>query len=255
MAFPFRFHIPIDPLEKARRASRSMRFGGFISSGRDKEGERLLGLDFGQFERSGFFNDNHDKSTAGQAGHPVAGVRRVRKGELLPSGSRAKHRGWWAEGVIAGPRGREIYELAEDLKANGGTRRLGFSVQGTTLERDLADPRDILKAVVRHIAITHCPVNDEGELHILSKAMFAGSAIGNPGATPGQGFALRRESLDPEMKFLEFKPYWGRQKRQKDGLNEDEGTELVRSLYPGLTKAEARRVSRFALGLKVQGAL
>ena len=49
---------------------------------------------------------------------------------------------------------------------------------------------------MKNVAITHCPVNVGTEMEALAKALVAGSSISNPGAAPGEGFALRPESLD-----------------------------------------------------------
>jgi hypothetical protein len=254
----FCFYTQAQPFEKSERGQVSMRIGGIVSTpNRDQEGERLLkdGLDFGPFLKQGYFNDNHGKETIHVVGYPTADVRWVHKGETLPNGQAAKVAGWWVEGALVGERGREIFKIAKDLKDQKAPRQLGFSVQGATLERNPLDQRDVTKAVVKQIAITFCPVNAETELVVLSKALAAGSAIANPGAAPGGGFALRREALDGQTKIsgskddllvLRARP----RKRKKKGLAPQEGHALLRSLYPNLPESTIGAAYRFACSLK-----
>lgn len=245
----FRFHVPVEGFEKTLpNGKTSLRIGGLVSTaGRDKQDERVLqdGLDFSDFESSGWFNDNHGKGVTDVVGLPTAAVKRVRAGEKLPNGDVAKKAGWWAEGILVGSKGKEVHQIAKDLEGTG--RQLGFSIEGSVVERSDKDRRDILRATVRNIAITHCPVNAETELKVLSKALFAGSAITNPGTASGAGgagFALRSESLDPEIKILTF---GGRKKKPKKTdrarhLNEVDGVETLKSRYPRLTTAQARLI-------------
>lgn len=174
-----------------------MRIGGIVSTAKlDKERERVLqeGLDFKPFLTSGFFNDNHSKSSADVVGYPTDAYF-VRKGDRLPNGRLAKANGWWAEGYLLNTdKGRALWSLTKAL--SGAPRKLAFSIQGNVTERDEFDPTKVVKATVKHIAVTHCPMNTDTELHALSKALMAGSAISNPGASPGEGFALRAESLE-----------------------------------------------------------
>ena len=83
----------------------------------------------------------------------------------------------------------------------GTPRRLGFSIEGKVEQRAASDKTTIARATIRNVAVTHCPVNPETELVPLLKALTAGHAIANPGASPGQGFALRAESLDDDHEY------------------------------------------------------
>ena len=265
MSTPFRFHVPADAFEKALPDGRkSKRIGGIVTTpNRDQQDETvgLAGLDFSEFEKSGYFNDNHGKSTTDLVAFPDMGVRRVKAGAELPNGQKAKADGVWAEGILVGHKGDEVYQIAKDLQGTG--RSLGFSIEGKILERDPLDPRHVAKAKVVNIAVTHCPVNAETELVLLSKAMFAGSAIANPGAAPGQGFALRTESLAPELKILTFKgpagtelqPKKKKAKKKKRLLVEKDGVAALKAQYPHLPDAQARDAYRFACGCKAAGLL
>lgn len=192
----FRFHVALDAYEKAGDEN-PMRIGGIVSTDQiDKDGERILqdGLDFQPFLNEGWFNDNHARHTGGVVGFPTD-VKYVRKGEKLPNGKMAAHNGHWAEGYLLNTdKGREIWGLTQALKDT--PRKLAFSIEGKVQKRDPRDPLTIAKATVKHVAVTHCPVNAGTELHDLTKALMAGSAITNPGSSPGQGFPLRGESLE-----------------------------------------------------------
>lgn len=193
---PFQFHVALEAFEKAGD-SHPMRIGGLVSSDSlDSQGERILqdGLDFSDFLRRGWYNDNHKQGVADVVGYPVE-AKYVSKGDKLPHGKLASRAGWWTEGYLVDTtKGKELWGLAQSL--NKGPRRLGFSIEGKVIERDRRSPNIIKRAAVRNVAVTHCPVNTDTELLTLTKALVAGSAVANPGASPGSGFALRTESLD-----------------------------------------------------------
>jgi hypothetical protein len=254
----FRFYVAAQPFEKSKDGGRTLRIGGIVSTeSTDQDGEKLLrrGLDFGPFENNGFFNDNHGRATTDVVGYPTGFARWVEKGSLLPDGSgdKATVSGWWVEGVLVGEKGQEIHRIARDLKGSG--RSLGFSIQGSYLSRDPLDPKVVTKAVVKHIAITAVPVNSETELRLLTKALSAGSAIVNPGASAGGGFPLRRESLGSKIKVAgspdDLLVLYARPKKKK-GLSEKEGREALRRRYPNLPDEMLGKAYSFACALKAR---
>jgi hypothetical protein len=201
----FKFWVPLEAYEKGG----DLLVRGVISTEhRDREGEIVLqdGLDFSEFLRSGYFNDNHEKKTGGGAvlGYPL----KIQKG-TTPDGKKCHH----VEGVLYKDYApaRELHHLAAAMRNDPRkARQLGFSLQGKIKSRT-GQPRipkvqpdgtvqwvgDVVnKAIVRHVAITHCPVNPHTGLEALTKALMAGSAIEAPTASPGEGFPLRAESLD-----------------------------------------------------------
>lgn len=272
MSTAFQFHIPLEPLHKGGSASTGrMRIGGIVSTeDRDQDGERILktALDFGPFNRCGFFNDNHSKSTSsGVVGRPTVAARWVEKGEQLPTGKRSDRAGWWVEGELFGDEGRKLWSQIKDLQ--GTDRQFGFSIQGSTHERDPLDKRTITRAVVRHVAVTHEPVNDTTAVEILAKALSAGSDIVNPGLAAGRGFPLRRESLAGQTKVLEFaSPLEGGEEpvcncRGRNGghtsgcpchkgLDEGRGVAVLRKRYPHLPEETLKGLWGFACSLKKQ---
>ncbi|MAD95968.1 MAG: hypothetical protein CMB99_01440 [Flavobacteriaceae bacterium] len=177
-----------------------MRIGGICSTDElDQQDERVIqaGLDFSPFLDKGWYNDNHGAKTTDVLGYPTA-AKLVQKGEMLPNGRSAKKRGWWTEGHLLNTKeGRKLWGLTQALAKTD--RKLGFSIEGSVRKRDAMNPNVISRAVVKNVAITHCPVNTGTEMHALAKALTAGGDVVNPGASPGQGFPLRTESLDPTL--------------------------------------------------------
>lgn len=205
----FNIFVPLEAFEK----DGDLRIRGVITTEhRDREGEIVLqdGLDFTEFTKSGYFNDNHSKGTAQGAvlGYPLD----IRKG--VTSDGKKCH---YVEGVLYKDYepAREIHALAQAMQKDPRrARKLGFSLQGKIRSRSgekriaksLPDGSvryvgDVVnKAIVRHVAITHSPVNEYTGLEALTKALTAGAAIEAPAASPGEGFALRTESLDGAKK-------------------------------------------------------
>ncbi len=176
----FRFHAPIWAFEKADApAGQKRRIGGIISTDtRDRQDEVILqhGLDFSEFARAGFFNDNHSKDVSGIVGVPdPSSIKKFKKGEILPNGMAAPANGHWAEGWLldGDPRADEIWTKIKALEKTPGDRRLGFSVEGKIERRTGADNKTIAKARIRHVAVTHAPVNTDTRLDALAKSLAA----------------------------------------------------------------------------------
>jgi hypothetical protein len=133
--------------------------GGVCSTERlDRQDESVFakGLCFREFVEHGYFNDNHKQDTAAVVGWPA--LAELRKGR------------WWTEGNLLQdwePANR-IWLLAKSLRKSTIARRLGFSIEGKVRER--AHDGRILKAIIRHVAITNSPVNVDCTWDILAKA-------------------------------------------------------------------------------------
>jgi hypothetical protein len=254
--------MPIEVWEKAGDAGKERRIGGVISTqDQDRQGEVVLqrGLDFSEFISAGWFNDNHDKATTGIVGYPDKVEKRTVNGKPTH----------YVEGYLLPgyPRADEIWRLAQSLQKTN--RRLGFSIEGSVLRREGLEGKTIAQAKVRNVAITNCPVNTSTGLEILAKSMMAlesegdaaakgcwkgdsccgrceqedaakalaaGQAVSDPGVSPGEGFALRTESLEKKPK-----------KKQK--LTKGEAVQYLQTRYPGLAKAVAERIYRHAVAM------
>lgn len=196
----FKIHMRLRAFEKSGD-EQPMRIGGVVSTDDlDQEDERIVqdGLDFSEFLDKGWFNDNHSKKSTGVLGYPT-GASFITKGSRLPDGSKAASNCWWSEGFLLNTEdGRKTWALAQSLENT--PRSLGFSIEGTVKARSPRNKNIVTKAVVRNVAITHCPVNTGTEMLTLAKAMTAGHAIGSAdiGTGPGDGGALRAESLEDE---------------------------------------------------------
>lgn len=197
----FRVYAKLVAWEKseddAANGTSKMGIGGIVSTeDLDRQQERVLadGLNFTNFLEYGWFNDNHGSSQGDILGYPV-GVKRVKPGDILPNGEKCKVNGWWAEGYLLETRkGRECWENVQAL--TGTPRGLGFSIEGSVRQRK---PNGIVaRADVTNVAITHVPVNGKTGVVALAKALMAGSAVaaGDIGTGPGDGGALRTESLE-----------------------------------------------------------
>lgn len=172
---PFRVYTDgFELFEKAGAPEgQKRRIGGLCTTDAlDFQGESIDqdGIDWSYFLKHGWFNDNHAKDQNKVVGYPTA-VQRVRKGQRLPNGEVAKSDGHWVEGYLLDnwQPADEIWNLANSLK--GTPRRLGFSIEGGVAARDPFARHRVVKAKVKHCAITHVPVNADTGLSILSKAL------------------------------------------------------------------------------------
>lgn len=240
---PFKIEVPFEAFWKAGEEGKERRIAGIISTEhRDQQDEIVLqrGLDFGPFLKHGWLNDNHSKETDGVIGYPIKVEPVVYRGKPA-----TRMEGYLIPGY--GPADR-IWKLAQALQKTD--RRLGFSLEGGTRRRAGNDRKTIAEAVVRNVAITNCPVNTMTGLEVLAKsiahmesgepcegckrctcvhkALSAGQAISAPGAaTPGDGFALRAESLEGKRK---------RKRKKKNTLTKSEAVDLFLSRFPGASR-------------------
>lgn len=241
----FAFDIEIDAFEKAGGGDKERRIGGFVSTADlDKQGEVVLqeGLDFAPFLKGGWFNDNHSRDMADVLGYPDS-AQLVKKGQTLPNGKTADKNGWYVEGFLlkGAPKPDAIWNLAQSLQNTG--RKLGFSIEGkVTSRRTLEKGTPIVaSAIVKNVAITHCPVNDKTALEVLVKSLSVGPAVATPPAgvaTPGSGRPLMPESLEGAN---------GGKKKRKKKIKKSEALDLIAKRYPGITPKQAQRVLDAAL--------
>ena len=286
---PFHFEFDVGVFEKADAPDgRNKRIGGIVSTETpDRQGEVVLqsGLEFSDFMRNGWFNDNHSKETTDIVGYPEE-VKRFNKGDVLPDGRRSSANGTWVEGyLLETPKGKSIWDLGLALQSTD--RRLGFSVEGKVERR--AGPktiflkgqdgsgqwvgRNIVKAVVRNVAVTNAPVQADSRMEILAKSLMAmereegdeddkdlDKTLAMGPATPGQkpagpqvgrgaGKVLARQHLERTEHDL-IQPTGVRK-----SLSSEEAISFVRHAVPGITRAEARCVVDLTVILKQQGRL
>lgn len=138
--------------------------GGWCSTETvDRQDETVVakGLDFEPFTKWGYYNDNHKQGTADILGWPILAELRTFNSDRLR---------WYTKGHLFKGTGDSdrVWELAKSMALSKAPRKLGFSIEGKVLERN--GRNRITRAVVRHVAITNCPVNPECEWSALAKA-------------------------------------------------------------------------------------
>lgn len=194
----FRVYAPLRAFTKSGdNGEPRMYIGGIASTDDlDQQDEVVVadGLDFQTvFLARGWFNDNHKQGTTDVLGYPQTAIR-VKPGDILPDGNTCEDNGWWVDGYLLDTKkGREVHELCHALQ--GTPRQLGFSIEGKVTNRTT---KTVKSAIVHNVAITHCPVQTRSYMVALAKALTAGAAVssGDMNAGPGDGSALRTESLE-----------------------------------------------------------
>ncbi len=232
---PFNFDFNVEVFSKASAAAgKDRRIGGIVSTDHlDRQQETLLqdGLDFNHFLTKGWFNDNHSKDTDGVVGYPEFCELRN-----LPDGGQ----GWYVEGyLLKTERADRLWELANELQKTD--RRLGFSVEGSIIERDPDNPKTVRKAAVREVAITKCPVNTETSLSVLAKSLSAGHAgSGGNSGVPGAMAPITQESLEAQVN-----PRPRAKKKKK--MRKAEAVAYLMKAQPKLHEKFATRIVEYAL--------
>lgn len=279
---PFKFNVPVSIWQKADAPEhKKWRIGGVVSTETpDRENEVVLqrGLDFSDFLRAGWFNDNHSKKTTDILGYPES-VKQFKRGEMLPNGKKAKANCSWVEGYLLPKwhKAKEVWDLANALE--GTDRRLQYSVEGKVEKREGAGGRVVAKAKVRNIAVTNAPINDDTGLEVLAKSLRAVEAggdlekaltvgsVSNPGTMPygdtltgaGAAHIMSPRSLEHDEDQLHVLTYPAAKPRKlgkkdddqaKKSLSDDEAISWVRSRYPGVSEAAARQVVAVAKAIK-----
>lgn len=159
----FHFFVPAD-IEKAEDSDSGergkMKIKGVASTpDRDSDDEVLdpngFVLDF--FLKSGFLNWHHraKEDPSAIVGEPT--MAEVRDNGLYIEGE------LYEDSELA----KSIYDLAKTLKKRDSSRRLGFSIEGKVLERDLVDDRKIKKALITGCAITPTPKNPHTIMDVM----------------------------------------------------------------------------------------
>lgn len=215
--------------------SEARRIGGYCSTEHlDRQSEVVLqkGLDFSDFIDYGYFNDNHNQATSAVVGVPETA-------EFHPG------KGWYTTGHLLKnfQRADEIWNLAKSLE--GTRRRLGFSIEGKVIQRE---GNKIVKAKIRNVAVTNCPVNPNCTWEALSKsfdaeeverAMSVGHSI-----TPTTG---GRVTVPQDLEHDEVKQVWRcEHKGCKKAFRSQKGYDAHVQTHKGLVIAPTTRFVRKA---------
>jgi Herelleviridae head maturation protease len=206
---------------------RTRPIGGICSTeALDRQDESVFakGLDFGEFVKHGYFNDNHKQNTADILGYPS--MAELRKGR------------WWTEGnlLLDWEPSNRVWALAKALSKSTAKRRLGFSIEGKVVERGIHNK--ILKAIIRHVAITNSPVNTDCKWDILAKAFGSMEEL--------EAGSLRRAlsagSASPAVSG--GRALSGRVERKPIKLTFDEAVKVLKSNRPQYSWSTCERLAR-----------
>lgn len=155
----FNFFVPLDEstLEKSAKAPISERYKDMVLQGlasddsKDIENEILepSGYVTDLFLNKGYINYEHlsKRSPKFLIGEPTEA--KVKGNEFF---IKAK---LWENSDVA----REAWDKILEMKANGSTRKPGWSIEGKALARDPMNPKRITKALITNVALTFNPVN------------------------------------------------------------------------------------------------
>lgn len=176
-------------LVKAERetGSSTAKIAGIISTEDvDLQGEivKQRGLDFSHFEKNGVLNYEHKSGAENVLGYPTRVKQRRNTTEI--------------EGVLLleQPRALEIYNLACAMEKAGRVRQIGFSVEGSVIERDPYNPHIVNKARVLNCAITTSPVNPQTSMTLI-KSLLKGDVGYQSPSVGGEDLApLVRQQLE-----------------------------------------------------------
>lgn len=157
----FKFTIPA---ELTKNEQGEWKVAGLAStSSVDRQGEVILpeGIDATPIAKGkGFFNFDHDNSPENTIG-TLDGYKKTPtgmyvEGRLFKNHSRAK----------------AVYEIMSSL-SKGDKGRVGMSVEGKVLERDSKNPSIIKRCLIKNVALTLNPVNQDTYADII-KSMSSG---------------------------------------------------------------------------------
>lgn len=160
----FKFVIPAE-LTKGKDGE--WKVAGLAStSSRDRQGEIIIpeGIDATPIAKGkGFFNFDHDNSPENTVGvldsYKKTSDGMFVEGRLFKNHSRAK----------------AIYEIMSSLN-KGDKGRVGMSVEGKVLERDPNNPSVIKRCLIKNVALTLNPVNQDTYADII-KSMTSDSEV------------------------------------------------------------------------------
>lgn len=157
----FKFTIPA---ELSKNDSGEWRVSGLASSSSvDRQGEIILpeGIDATPIAKGkGFFNFDHDNSPENTIG-TLDGYKKTANGMYVEGRLFKNH-----------SRAKAVYEIMSSL-SKGDKGRVGMSVEGKVIERDPTNPSIIRRCLIKNVALTLNPVNQDTYADII-KSMSSG---------------------------------------------------------------------------------
>lgn len=222
------------------------RFVALVSaSGKDFQGEDLDqdGLDWDYFFKHGWFNWEHQPGPENILGYPEPdSLSRTKTADGVPATRLVGHL------LLSKPRAKEVYETALALQKSNSGRQIGFSVEGGVTKRDPRNPKHVLRAMVRNVAITAHPIQPSARLELVKSldalAVLAksGDGVGSLGQQTAPGMAGGDADLSPLLRqSIDRKPARGTTYR------DDELEKLILQKFPAFRKSQGLRKAVAAL--------
>ncbi len=184
----FTFSMPLIKSENANEDDRLVR-GLASCETTDAQGEIILqkGMDVSPCLKSGFVNWDHNAGPENLIGVPLEIEIADIQNHPIMKKSGLKGVGCYAEARLfkGHARAEAVWSLLKSI--NGSGRGLAWSVQGSVLERSGPSNNYLARTVIRHLAITHQPVQTDSFAE-LAKSL-----------TTGVAGSLRLETIDAGM--------------------------------------------------------
>lgn len=131
----------------------------------DTAGEIILqdGLDWTYALKNGAFNYDHSNTPENILGAPTEIAKTYVEGKKATI----------IKGVLYATKQivQNLIENVKAMKAAGGVRQLGFSIEGQVIARDPKNPKIITKAKVLNCAITHTPCNTDAVVNMVKNVL------------------------------------------------------------------------------------
>lgn len=220
----FKFFCPVGVIQKAKdkEGNEIMRLGGIASTmDKDSDGEFLdpTGFDITEFKKSGVVNWHHQSKNS-----PAAIIGEPHKAEIRKDGFYVET-DLYPNSKLA----QEVYEVAQVMALDSKTRRLGYSIEGTVVERDEDNPKIVKKAIITGLAITHMPKNAQTFADIIKGRVLVDEDE-EKSLTTESGSALKKESVDR-----------GGYKIKK--MSSNERYDKIFDTYPGISIEKADKLN------------
>ncbi len=224
------------------------RLGGIASTmDKDSDGEFLdpSGFEIKDFVKSGVVNWHH-----GSTESPRTIIGEPHKAEIRKDGFYVE-----CDLYPSSNMAREVYGLAEVMQKDSKSRKLGYSIEGTVIERDLENPMIVKKAKITGLAITHMPKNPKTFAQIIKGETTNNlSEEKKKSLSTVSGAALVEESVDGSVKNLELqkKPI-KKSHYQVKNFSQKGWRGVIFNTFPNITIEKANKV--YQLFNKIQKAM
>lgn len=240
----FKFWCPLD-ISKAKNEQGDdvMRLGGIASTmDKDADGEFLdpSGFDITDFKKSGVVNWHHQAKNS-----PATIIGEPHKAEVRTDG-------FYVETDLypSSELAQEVYALAQTLAKDSKSRRLGYSIEGTVIERDDLNPKIVKQAKITGLAITHMPKNAQTFADIIKGHGHIEDEDEDKSLDTSSGSAVMPESVEGD----------GKDRKRKDGdslkyvvksLSSELMYDKIFDTFPGISIEKAEKVFEFLNKIEV----